>query len=81
MACVPVAAQAKWPLLASSLNVLGLAGKVLVTVNGPQSYDDAEPETLSYHRPVEEEAGAYTSLKENRSINSRVMTTKGCEAP
>ena len=35
----------------------GAAGKVVVTVNGPQSYDDAELETLSYHRPVEEESG------------------------
>ncbi len=57
MACVPVAAQVKWPLIASMLNVLGLVGKVIVTVNGPQSYDDAELETLSYHRPVEEESG------------------------
>ncbi len=39
------------------LNVPGAVGKVGVTVNGPQSYDDAEPETLSYHRSVEEEAG------------------------
>ena len=62
MACVPVSAQAKWPLLAAMLNVLGLVGKVLVTVNGPQSYDDAEPETLSYHRPVEEEAGTRTEV-------------------
>jgi hypothetical protein len=57
VACVPVAAQVKWPLIASMLNVLGLVGKVIVTVNGPQSYDDAELETLSYHRPVEEESG------------------------
>ena len=62
MACVPVAAQAKWPLLTAMLNVLGAVGKVLVTVNGPQSYDDAEPETLSYHRPVEEEAGTSTEV-------------------
>ena len=62
MACVPVSAQAKWPLLAAMLNVLGLVGKVLVTVNGPQSYDDAEPETLSYHRPVEEVAGTGTEV-------------------
>ena len=62
MAYVPVSAQAKWPPLAASLNVLGLVGKVLVTVNGPQSYDDAEPETLSYHRPVEEEAGTSTEV-------------------
>ena len=41
----------------ASTNVLGAVGKVRDTPNGPQSVDDAEPETLSYHRPVEEEAG------------------------
>ena len=44
-------------LIVAELNVPGAVGKVLVTVNGPQSCDDAEPETLSCHRPVEEEAG------------------------
>jgi hypothetical protein len=34
-----------------------------------------------YISSVEEKAGAYTSLKENRSMNSSVMTTKGWVAP
>ena len=46
----------------AELNVPGAVGKVIVTANGPQSYEDAEPETLSYHRPVEEEAGTKTAV-------------------
>jgi hypothetical protein len=46
----------------AELNVPGVVGKVTDTVNGPQSYDDAEPEKLSYHRAVSEEAGTKTEV-------------------
>ena len=36
----------------ASINEVGFVGKVLVTVKPPQVWDDAEPETLSYHRAV-----------------------------
>jgi len=43
-------------------NKAGFVGKVVVTVNPPQVWDDAEPETLSYHRAVDYEAVTKTEV-------------------
>jgi len=56
-------AKVKSPPIVASLNVAGFdVGKVLVTENSPQSYYDAEPDTLSYHFPLVEEAGTKTEV-------------------
>ena len=52
----------KSPLMVPSLNKAGFDWKVLVTVNPPHVWDDAEPETLSYHMLVVEEAGTKTEV-------------------
>jgi len=52
----------KSPLMDASINEVGFVGKVLVTVKPPQVWDDAEPETLSYHTPVVYETGTKTEV-------------------
>ena len=44
------------------MNEVGFVGKVLVTVNPPHVWANAEPETLSCHMLVVEEAGTKTEV-------------------
>ena len=55
-------AQVKSPLIDVESKEGGFVGNVSVTVKSPQIWDDAEPETLSYQRPVKDEAGTKTDV-------------------
>ena len=48
--------------IGTSTKVTGFVGNVLVTVNPPQVWSDAEPETLSYQRAAVEDEVASTEV-------------------
>ena len=66
----------KSPPIVAELNVAGYVWKVIYGPKKPQSYYAAEPDTLSYHFPLVEEAGTKTEVVMSSNCGTVIVAVK-----
>ena len=66
----------KSPPIVNSSNVPGFVGKVIRAEKSPQSFYAAEPDTLSYHFPLVEEAGTKTEVVMSSNCGTVIVAVK-----